>query len=81
MWEKRNLYSLYCGITSGVATLETSVQNSQKARDTCSAMFLSALSTVVKEWKPHQYLSSDEWTTKMCILVSYEEKWDPQVNG
>ena len=38
-------------------------------RDTCTHMFIAALSTKVKVWKESKCPSMDEWIKKMCICV------------
>ena len=34
-------------------------------KDTCTCMFITALFTIAKTWKQHQYPSTDEWIKKM----------------
>ena len=40
-------------------------------RDTCSPMFIAALSTIAKLWKQPRYPSIDEWIKKIGIYTQY----------
>ena len=41
-------------------------------RDTCTPMFITALSTIAKVWKEPKCQSMDEWTKKMCYKCTME---------
>ena len=41
-------------------------------RDTCTPMFIAALSTIAKVWKEHKCPSKDEWIKKMWYIYSME---------
>ena len=43
-------------------------------KDTCTPVFIAALSTMVKTWKQPRWPSTDEWIKKMwyvCIMEYY----------
>ena len=43
-------------------------------KDTCTPVFIAALSTMVKTWKQPKWPSTDEWIKKMwyvCIMEYY----------
>ena len=44
-------------------------------RDTCTPMFIAALSTIAKVWKEPKCPSMDEWIKKMC----YRGAWVAQL--
>lgn len=37
-------------------------------RDVCTPMFMTALNTIAKRWKPPKCLSIDEWLNKMWYI-------------
>ena len=41
-------------------------------RDTCTPMFIAALSTIAKVWKDPKCLSLDEWIKKMWFIYTME---------
>ena len=41
-------------------------------RDTCTPMFIAALSTVANVWKEPKYPSMDEWIKKMWYIYTME---------
>ena len=41
-------------------------------RDTCTPMFIAALSTIAKVWKELKCPSMDEWTKKMWCIYTME---------
>ena len=43
-----------------------------KRRDTCTPMFLAAMSTIAKLWKEPQCPSKDEWIKKMWSMYTME---------
>ena len=43
-----------------------------KRRDTCTLMFIAAMSTITKLWKEPQYPSKDEWIKKMWFMYTME---------
>ena len=45
-------------------------------RDTCTPMFIAALSTIAKEWKEPKCPLMDEWIKKMwCIHIQWSITW------
>ena len=38
------------------------------ARDTCTLMFIAALFTIAKTWKPPKCASTDEWVKKIWYI-------------
>ena len=46
-----------------------------KSRDTCSSMFLAAMSTIAKLWKEPQCPSKDEWKNKQKIFKKKKDEW------
>ena len=43
-----------------------------KCRDTCTLMFLAAMSTIAKLWKEPRCPSKDEWIKKMWSMYTLE---------
>ena len=43
-----------------------------KDRDTCTPMFIAAMSTIAKLWKEPRCPSKDEWIKKMLSMYSME---------
>ena len=43
-----------------------------KRQDTCTPMFLAAMSTIAKLWKEPQCPSKDEWIKKMWSMYTME---------
>ena len=41
-------------------------------RDTCTPMFIAALSTIAKRWKEPKYPSTDEWIKKLWFIHTME---------
>jgi len=41
-------------------------------KDTCTPMFIAALFTIAKTWKPSKCPSIDEWITKMWYIYTTE---------
>ena len=41
-----------------------------KCQDTCTPMFLAAISTIAKLWKEPQCPSTDEWIKKMWFMYT-----------
>ena len=41
-------------------------------RDTCTPVFIAAMSTVAKLWKKPRCPSTDEWIKKMCSIYTME---------
>ena len=41
-------------------------------KDTCTPMFIAALCTVAKTWKPPKCPSADEWIKKMWYIYTME---------
>ena len=41
-------------------------------RDTCTSMFIAALSTIAKVWKESKCPSMDEWIKKMWYIYTVE---------
>ena len=41
-------------------------------RDTCTPMFIAALSTIAKLWKEPKCSSTDEWIKKMWFIYTME---------
>ena len=41
-------------------------------KDTCTPMFIAALSTIAKIWKEPKCPSMDEWIKKMCCIYTME---------
>ena len=41
-------------------------------RDTCTPMFIKALFTIAKTWKPHKCPLTDEWIKKMWCMYTME---------
>ena len=46
--------------------------NAMKRRDTCTPMFLAAMSTTAKLWKEPWCPSKDEWIKKMWFMYTIE---------
>ena len=44
-------------------------------RDTCTPMFIAALSTIAKVWKEPKCPSMDEWIKKWCIHIQWNVTW------
>ena len=42
--------------------------DAMKRRDTCTPMFLAAMSTIAKLWKDPRCPSKDEWIKKMWFM-------------
>ena len=51
--------------------------DAMKGRDTCTRMFIAAMSTIVKLWKEPWCPSKDEWSKKM----GYKEQWGKMMEG
>ena len=50
-------------------------------KDTCTPVFIAALSTIAKTWKQPKCPSTEEWIKKMCyiyngILLSHKKEWN-----
>ena len=45
-------------------------------RDTCTPMFLAALSTIAKVWKEPKCPSMDEWIKKMWYIYGNQKEWN-----
>ena len=43
-----------------------------KCQDTCTPMFIAAMSTIAKLWKEPRYPSKDEWIKKMQFMYTME---------
>jgi hypothetical protein len=41
-------------------------------RDTCTPMFIAALSTIAKLWKQPRFSTTDEWIKKMWHIYTVE---------
>ena len=41
-------------------------------KDTCTPMFIAALSTIAKTWKQPKCPPTDEWVKKMCYIYTME---------
>ena len=48
----------------GIHTEETRIE-----RDTCTLMFIAALFTIARTWKPRRYPSADEWIRRFVVHV------------
>ena len=46
--------------------------DAMKHRDTCTLMFLAAMSTIAKLWKEPQCPPKDEWIKKMWFMYTME---------
>ena len=46
--------------------------NAAKHRETCTLMFLAAMSTIAKLWKEARCPSKDEWIKKMWFMYTME---------
>ena len=46
--------------------------DAMKCRDTCTPMFLAAMSTIAKLWKEPRCPSKDEWIKKMWFMYTME---------
>ena len=46
--------------------------DAMKRRDTCTPMFLAAMSTIAKLWKEPQCPPKDEWIKKMWFMYTME---------
>ena len=46
--------------------------DAMKRRDTCTLMFLAAMSTIAKLWKEPRCPSKDEWIKKMWFMYTVE---------
>ena len=46
--------------------------DAMKRRDTCTPMFLAAMSTIAKLWKEPRCPSKDEWIKKMWFMYTME---------
>ena len=46
--------------------------DAMKCRDTCTPMFLAAMSTIAKLWKEPRCPSKDEWIKKMWSMYTME---------
>ena len=46
--------------------------DAMKQRDTCTPMFLAAMSTIAKLWKESRCPSKDEWIKKMWFMYTME---------
>ena len=46
--------------------------DAMKRRDTCTPMFIAAMSTIAKLWKEPRCPSKDEWITKMWFMYTME---------
>ena len=46
--------------------------DAMKCRDTCTPMFIAAMSTIAKLWKEPPYLSQDEWIKKMWFMYTMQ---------
>ena len=46
--------------------------DAMKPRDTCTPMFLAAMSTIAKLWKEPRCPSKDEWIKKMWFMYTME---------
>ena len=51
----------------GIHTKETLIE-----RDTCTAMFITALFTIVRTWKQPRCPLADEWIRKLCYIYTVE---------
>ena len=51
----------------GIHTKETLIE-----RDTCTAMFITALFTIVRTWKQPRCPLADEWIRKLCYIYTME---------
>ena len=47
-------------------------QESSYRRDTCTAMFITALFTIAKSWNQHKCPSTDEWIEKTWYIYTME---------
>ena len=43
-----------------------------KRQDTCTPMFIAAMSTIAKVWKEPRCPSKDEWIKKICFMYTME---------
>ena len=41
-------------------------------KDMCTAVFMTALFTIVRTWKQPRYPSADEWIRKLCYMCTME---------
>ena len=41
-------------------------------KDTCSTMFIAALSIIARNWKQHRCPSTEEWIKKMWFIYTLE---------
>ena len=46
--------------------------DAMKRRDTCTPMFIAAMSTIAKLWKEPRWPSKDEWIKKMWSMYTME---------
>ena len=46
--------------------------DAMKRRDTCTQMFLAAMSTIAKLWKEPRCPTKDEWVKKMWFMYTME---------
>ena len=51
----------------GIHTKETRIE-----RDTCTPMFITALSTIARTWKQPRCPSADEWIRKLWYIYTVE---------
>ena len=51
----------------GIHTEETRIE-----RDTCTPLFITALSTIGRTWKQPSYPSADEWIRKLWYIYTME---------
>ena len=60
----------------GIQSEETRIE-----RDTCTLMFIAALFTIARTWKPRRYPSADEWIRRFVvhvhngIVLSYKKEY------
>ena len=52
--------------------IDPRVSDSMKWRDTCTPMFIAAMSTIAKLWKEPWYPLKDEWMKKMWSMYTME---------
>ena len=96
MRRKRISFALLVGMQAGAATLENSMEVSQKtknrttlqpsncttrhlsqvyrcavSKDTCTPMFIAALSTIAKVWKEPKCPSMGEWIKKRWYIYTH----------
>ena len=74
MWRFLKEVKIELPYHSGIALLGICLKDTDavKRRDTCTPMFLAAMSTIARLWKEPRCPSKDEWIKKMWFMYTME---------